>query len=100
MVMSYLDIDKPSPPPLIIDLVPAHTQTEFNKKSGSARIDASNTDVAELIIHHIFAAYNHVFIEGWDNIKLIKKVIRKLGLVSIFLSDEVISGLIDDYQYP
>jgi hypothetical protein len=27
MVMSYLDIDKPSPPPLIIDLVPAHTQT-------------------------------------------------------------------------
>ena len=87
---AYSDTDKPSPPPLIIDLVPAHTQTEFNKKSGSARIDASNTDVAELIIHHIFAAYNHVFIEGWDNIKLIKKVIRKLGLVSIFLSDDVI----------
>jgi hypothetical protein len=47
---AYSDTEKPSPPPLIIDLVPAHTQTEFNKKSGSARIDASNTDVAEPII--------------------------------------------------
>jgi hypothetical protein len=101
MVMSYLDIDNPSPPPLIIDLVPAHTQTEFNKKSGSARIDASNTDAAELIIYHVFTAYNYAFIEGWDNIKLIKMVIQKLGLVSIFLSDKVISGLIiDDYQSP
>ena len=71
MAMSYLDIDNPSPPPLIIDLVPAHTQTEFNKKSGSARIDASNTDVVELIIQHVFAAYDHAFIEGWGNIKLI-----------------------------
>jgi hypothetical protein len=94
MATVYSNIGKPSPPPLIIDLVPAHTQTEFNKKSGSARINASNTDVAELIIHHIFAAYNHVFIEGWDNIKLIKKVIRKLGLVSIFLSDDVIRDFI------
>jgi hypothetical protein len=66
MAMAYLNIGKPSPPPLIIDLVPAHTQTEFNKKSGSARIDASNTDVAEL--QHVFAAYDHAFIEGWDNI--------------------------------
>ena len=68
---AYSDTDKPSPPPLIIDLVPAHTQTEFNKKSGSARIDASNTDVVELIIQHVFAAYDHAFIEGWGNIKLI-----------------------------
>ena len=41
---AYLDTDNPSPLPLIIDLVPAHTQTEFNKKSGSARIDSSNCD--------------------------------------------------------
>ena len=47
---AYLDTYKPSPLPLIIDLVLTHTQTEFNKKSGSARIDASNTDVAEPII--------------------------------------------------
>ena len=71
MAMAYTNIDKPSPPPLILDLVPAHTQTEFNKKSGSARIDASNTDVVELIIQHVFAAYDHAFIEGWGNIKLI-----------------------------
>ena len=36
IAMAYSDIDKPSPPPLILDLVPAHTQTEFNKKYGSA----------------------------------------------------------------
>ena len=100
MAMAYSNIGKPSPPPLIIDLVPAHTQTEFNKKSGSARIDASNMDIAELIIQHVFAAYDHAFIEGWDNINLIKKVIHKLKLVSIFLSDAMISGLIDDYRSP
>ena len=97
---AYSDTEKPSPPPLIIDLVPAHTQTEFNKKSGSARIDASNTDVAELIIQHVFASYNHAFIEGWDNINILKKVIHKLKLVSIFLSDATISGVIDDYRSP
>ena len=32
MAMAYSNIGKPSPPPLIIDLVPAHTQTEFHKK--------------------------------------------------------------------
>jgi hypothetical protein len=96
IAMVYSDTDKPSPPPLIIDLVPAHTQTEFNSKYGSAHIDASNTNIAELIIQHVFATYNHAFIEGWDKIKLIKKVIRKLGLVSMFLSDATISGVIDD----
>ena len=100
MAMAYSNIGKPSPPPLIIDLVPAHTQTEFNKKSGSARIDASNMDIAELIIQHVFAAYDHAFIEGWDNINLIKKVIHKLKRVSIFLSDAMISGVIDDYRSP
>jgi hypothetical protein len=97
---AYLGTDKPSPPPLIIDLVLAHTQTEFNKKSGSARIGASNTDVLELIIQHVFALYNHAFIEGWDNINIFKKVIHKLKLVSIFLSDAMISGVIDDYRSP
>ena len=53
IVMSYSDIDKPSPPPLILDLVPAHTQTEFDKKSGSARINASNTDIAEIMMVHV-----------------------------------------------
>ncbi len=53
MAMAYSNIGKPSPPPLIIDLVPAHTQTEFNKKSGSARIDSSNMDIVELIIDHV-----------------------------------------------
>ena len=43
---------------------------------------------------------NYALIDGWDNIKLIKKVIRKLGHVSIFLSDEVISGVIDDFHPP
>jgi hypothetical protein len=100
MAMAYSYIGNPSPPPLIIDLVPAHTQTEFNKKSGSARIDASNMDVAELIIQNVFAAYDHAFIEGWDNINLIKKVIHKLKLVSIFLSDATISEVIDDYHSP
>jgi hypothetical protein len=100
MAMAYTNIGKPLPPPLILDLVPAHTQTEFNKKSGSACIDASNTDIVELIIDHVFATCNYALIEGWDNIMIIKKVIRKLGLVSIFLSDKVISGLIDDYRSP
>jgi hypothetical protein len=76
IVMAYSDIDKPSPPPLILDLVPAHTQTEFIKKSGSARIDASNTDIAELMMVHVLESCNYAFIEGWDNIKLIKKVIN------------------------
>jgi hypothetical protein len=53
MAMAYSNIGKPLPPPLILDLVPAQTQTEFNKKSGSACIDASNTDVTELIIEHV-----------------------------------------------
>ncbi len=97
---AYLDTDNPSPLPLIIDLVPAHTQTEFNKKSGSARIDAINTDVAELIIQHVFAAYDHAFFEGWDNINILKKVIHKLKLVSIYLSDATIGGVIDDYHSP
>jgi len=100
IAMVYSDIDKPSPPPLILDLVPAHTQTEFNKKSGSARIDASNMDVAELMMVHVLESYNHAFIEGWDNINLLKKVIHKLKLVSIFLSDATISGVIDDYRSP
>ncbi len=59
IAMAYLDIDKPSPPSLILDLVPAHTQTAFNKKSGSARIDASNTDVAELMMVHSSRALMH-----------------------------------------
>ena len=98
--MSYLDIDKPSPPPLIIDLVPAHTQTEFNKKSGSARIDASNTNVVELMIVNVLETCSHALIEGWDNINLLKEVIHKLKLVSIYLSDDVIRGFIVDYQSP
>ena len=53
MAMAYSNIGKPLPPPLILDLVPAHTQTEFNKKSGSACIDASNTDITKLIIDHV-----------------------------------------------
>jgi hypothetical protein len=85
---------------LILDLVPAHTQTDFNKKSGSARINASNTDAAELMMVHVLESCNYAFIEGWDNINLLKKVIHKLKLISIFLTDEVISGLIDDYQSP
>jgi hypothetical protein len=100
IAMAYSDIDKPSPPPLILDLVPAHTQTEFNKKSGSARIDASNTDIAELMMVDVLESCNYAFIEGWDNINLLKKVIHKLKLVSIFLSDATISGVIDDYQSP
>jgi hypothetical protein len=31
IAMAYSNIDKPSPPPLIHDLVPAHTQTDFKK---------------------------------------------------------------------
>ena len=100
IAMAYSDIDKPSPPPLILDLVPAHTQTEFNKKSGSARINASNTDAAKLMMVHVLKSCRHAFIEGWDNIKLLKKDIHKLKLISIFLTDKVISGLIDDYQPP
>ena len=87
MAMAYSNIGKPSPPPLILDLVPAHTQTEFNKKSGSARINASNTDVAELMFVHVLATCNFAWVEGRDGINLIKMVIRKLGLVSMFLSD-------------
>jgi hypothetical protein len=100
IVMSYSDIDKPSPPPLILDLVPAHTQTEFDKKSGSARINASNTDIAEIMMVHVLESCSYAFIEGLDNITFIKKVIHKLKLVSIFLSDATISGVIDDYHSP
>ncbi len=32
MAMAYSNIDKPLPPPMILDLVPAHTQIEFNNK--------------------------------------------------------------------
>jgi hypothetical protein len=118
MAMGYSNIGKPSPPPLILDLVPTHIQIEFDKKSGCARINASNTDVAELILVHVLATCNFVWIKGWDGINLTKKVIRKLGLVSMFLSEEVIirklglvsmsmflseeviSDLIDDYHSP
>ncbi len=85
---------------MILDLVPAHTQIEFDKKSGSARINASNTDVAELVLEHVLATCKVAWIEGWDKINLTKKVIRKLGLVSMFLSDATISGVIDDYPSP
>ncbi len=85
---------------MILDLVPAHTQTEFNKKSGSAHINASNTDVAELMMVHVLQSCSYAFIEGWDNINLLKKVIHKLKLVSIFLSDDVIRGFIVDFQSP
>ncbi len=64
IAMAYSDKDKPSPPPLILDLVPAHTQTEFNKKSGGARIDASNTDVAELMMAHILKLCSYAFLKG------------------------------------
>jgi hypothetical protein len=100
MVMVYLDIDKPSPPPLILHRVPTHTQKEFDKKSGSACINASNTDVAELILEHVLPTCKVALIEGWDNVNLTKKVICKLRLVSMFLSDAMISGVIDDYHSP
>ncbi len=99
MAMAYSNIGKPSPPPLILDLVPAHTQIEFDKKSGSARINASNTDVAELMFVHVLATCNFAWVEGRDGIN-IKMVIRKLGLVTMFLSDAMISEVIDDYQSP
>ncbi len=54
IAMAHSDTDNPSPLTLIIDLDPAHTQTKFNKKSGSARINASNMDIAELILQHVF----------------------------------------------
>ena len=100
MAMVYLDIYKPSPPPLILDRVHAHNQKEFDKKSGSARINASNTDVAELILEHVLPTCKVAWIEGWDNVNLTKKVICKLRLVSMFLSDAMISGVIDDYHSP
>ena len=100
MAMSFSNKDKPSPPPLILDLVPAHTQKEFDKKSGSAHINASNTDVVELILEHVLATCNVAWIEGCDNKNLIKKVICKLGLISMLMSDAMISGVIDDYQSP
>ena len=49
---------------------------------------------------HVLESYNHAFIEGWDNINLLKKVIHKLKIVSIFLSDATISGVIDDNHSP
>jgi hypothetical protein len=64
----------------------------LNALQAAVRHPHSNMDIVELIIDHVLTAYNYALIEGWDNIKLIKKVICKLGLVSIFLSDEVISG--------
>ena len=49
---------------------------------------------------HVLELYNHAFIEGWDNINFLKKVIHKLKIVSIFLSDATISGVIDDCRSP
>jgi hypothetical protein len=57
-------------------------------------------DVAELMMVHVLESCSYAFIEGGDNIKLVKKVISKLGLVSMFLSDTTISGVIDDYPSP
>ena len=62
VAMACLNIEMPTPPPLILDLVPAHTQEEFGKKSGSARINASNTDIAELILEHVLATCNVAWI--------------------------------------
>jgi len=76
----------------------AITTTFLDSKYGSACINASNMDVAELILVHLLATCNVAWIEGWDNINLTKKVIRKLGLVSMFLSDATISEVIDDYH--
>jgi hypothetical protein len=46
---------------------------------------------------HVLKSCSYAFIEGWDNINLLKKVIHKLKLVSIFLSDDVIRGFLVDY---
>ena len=98
--MGYSNSDKSSPPPLILDMVPAHTQTEFDKTSGCAQIDESNTDVAELILGHVLATSKAVWIEGWDGKNVLKKVIRKLGCVAMFLTDAMISEVINDYPSP
>jgi hypothetical protein len=58
----------------------------------------SETTNAELILVHVLATCNAVWTEGWDSINLTKKVIHKLGLVSMFLSEVVIIDLIDDYH--
>jgi hypothetical protein len=100
MAMGYSNSDKPSPPPLILDMVPTHTQTEFDKTSGCAQIDVSNTDVAEFILGHVFATSKAVWIKGWDGKNVLKKVIRKLGLVTMFLKDAMISEVINDYCSP
>jgi hypothetical protein len=100
MAMGYSNSDKSSPPPLILDMVPAHTKIEFDKTSGCAQIGESNTDVAELILGHVLAMSKAVWIEGWDCKNVLKKAIRKLGLVTMFLTDAMISEVIDDYRSP
>ena len=72
MAMKFSNVEMPSPPPLILDLVPT-------QKSGSARINASNTDVAELILEHVLATCNVALIEGCDNINLIQQVHPQVG---------------------
>ena len=69
-------------------------------RSSDLSCNHSETTNAELILVHVLAACNAVWTEGWDSINLTKKVIHKLGLVSMFLSDEVIIDLIDDYHPP
>jgi hypothetical protein len=38
--------------------------------------------------------------EGWDGKNVLKKVIRKLGLVTMFLTDAMISEVINDNRSP
>ena len=93
--------DAESPLPLLLlNLVPLHTKTVDYPKSdkdmensGSTKLDASNIDIAKLILTHVLKACQAIWVEGNDGSDAIFRLIKKLGLITEIISDDMIGAL-------
>jgi hypothetical protein len=70
---------KDSPPPLIMDVIPAHSQTKFDKESGiSAKLNPHNVDISKHIITHCLETCSAILILGKDILNTLFKVIEEM----------------------
>ena len=70
---------KDSPPPLIMDVIPAHSQTKFDKESGiSAKLNPHNIDISKHIITHCLETCSAILILGKDILNTLFKVIEEM----------------------
>jgi hypothetical protein len=86
-------------PPLVADLVPAHTQTnEFYKKPGSTRIDAGKA-FTKLLLDESLKSHQATWVEEDNKEKAFLDVFHDEGLKVRFLLDETIGYLIQKCSY-